>query len=75
MGDFEKAVRAALQASTREVVVDLADIDLIDDTGLTALLKAHLRARQHGLPLKLVPADHEAVKQVVAITGTNEISD
>jgi anti-anti-sigma factor len=75
VGTFEKAIRVALQASPREVVVDLTGIDLIDDAGLTALLKAHLRSRRHRLPITFVPAEHEAVKQVVAITGTDEISD
>jgi anti-anti-sigma factor len=75
VGRFEKAIRAALETSPQGVVVDLTDIDLIDDAGRTALLKAHLRSRRRGLPLKLLPAEHEAVRQVVAITGTNEISD
>ena len=73
--DFEKQIRLALQASPREVVVDLTDVERIDDTGLTALLKAHLRSRQHGLPIRFVPSDHQAVRQLVAVTGTDEISD
>jgi anti-anti-sigma factor len=75
VGKFEKVIRAAVEASPRELIIDLTDIDLIDDAGLTALMKAHLRSRRRGLPLKFVPAEHEAVRQVVAITGTNEISD
>jgi anti-anti-sigma factor len=75
VGNFEKAIRAAVQGSPREIVVDLTGIDLIDETGLTALLKAHLRSRRHGLPITFVPSDHEAVRQVVALTGTNEVSE
>jgi anti-anti-sigma factor len=75
VGRFEKAIRAALDASPREIVVDLTGIDSIDDTGLTALLKAHLRSRQRGRPITFVPSDHEVVKQVVAVTGTDEITD
>jgi anti-anti-sigma factor len=71
-GDFEKAIRGALQAAPRELVVDLTEVDLIDDAGLTALLKAHLRSRRHGLQLTFVPEEHEAVKQVVAITGNSD---
>jgi anti-anti-sigma factor len=74
-GNFENATRAALHASPRELVVDLTDVDLIDDAGLTALMKTHLRSRRRGVPLKFVPAEHEAVRQVVAITGTNEVSE
>jgi anti-anti-sigma factor len=73
--EFEKALTLALQTSSREIVVDLTAIESVDDTGLTALLKAHLRSRQHGLPIKFVPSDHAAVRQVVAVTGTDEISD
>jgi anti-anti-sigma factor len=72
VGSFEKAIGAALDASPREVVVDLTDIDLIDDAGLTALLKAHLRSRRRGMPLKLVPTEHEAVRQVASITGNSD---
>jgi anti-anti-sigma factor len=75
VGRFEKAIRGALEASPQEIVVDLTGIDSIDDTGLTALLKAHLRSRQRGRPIKFVPSDHEVVKQVVAVTGTNEIAE
>jgi anti-anti-sigma factor len=75
VAEFEKALRMALQTSPREIVVDLTAVDRIDDTGLTALLKAHLRSRQRGLAMRFVPADHEAVKQLVAVTGSEEISD
>jgi anti-anti-sigma factor len=75
VGNFEKAIRVALQSSPREIVVDLTGIDLIDEAGLTALLKAHLRSRRHRLPITFVPAEHEAVRQLVAITGTDEASD
>jgi anti-anti-sigma factor len=70
VAEFEKATRAALQAGPRELIVDVTDVELIDDAGLTALLKAHLRCRRHGVPLTFVPEEHEAVKQVVALTGS-----
>jgi anti-anti-sigma factor len=73
--EFEKTIRLAMQASPREIVVDMTGIDRIDEAGLTVLLKAHLRSRQRGLPIRFVPADHEAVKQVAAVTGTDEASD
>jgi anti-sigma B factor antagonist len=72
---FEKALRAALQGSPRSIVVDLSDVELIDHAGLTALLKTHLRGRQRGLPIELVPSDHEAVRQVAALTGADELAD
>jgi anti-anti-sigma factor len=74
VGEFEKVIRTALQASPREIVVDLAGIDLVDPTGQTALLKAHLRSRQHGHPIRFVPSEHEMVRQLAALTGTEEIS-
>ena len=75
VGRFERAVRAALQTSPRGIVVDLTDLDTIDETGRTALLKAHLRSRQRGLPIEFVPADHETVRQVAAFTGSDELSE
>jgi anti-anti-sigma factor len=74
VGDFEKAIGAALQGSPREVTLDLTGVETIDEAGLTALLKAHLRSRQRGFPIRFVPSDHEAVRQLVAVTGTEEIS-
>jgi anti-anti-sigma factor len=73
--NFEKAIRVALQASPREVVVDLTGVERIDDSGLTALLKSHLRSRQRGLPIRFVPSDHQAVKQLAAVTGNDESSE
>jgi anti-anti-sigma factor len=73
--DFEKAIRLALQASPQEIVVDMTGIERVDEAGLTALLKAHLRSRQRGLPISFVPSDHEAVKQLVTVTGNDEMSD
>jgi anti-anti-sigma factor len=72
---FEKTLGAALQGSPRSIVVDLTDVELIDEAGLTALLKAHLRSRQRGLPIEFVPSDHEAVRQVAALTGADERTD
>jgi anti-anti-sigma factor len=71
VGNLEKALRAALQASPSEIVVDLTDVELVDEAGLTALLKVHLRSRQRGLPIRFEPSDHEAVRQLVAVTGTD----
>ena len=75
VASFERAVRAVLQTSPRSIVVDLTNLASIDETGLTALLKAHLRSRQHGRPIEFVPAEHEAVKQVAAFTGSEDLSD
>jgi len=75
VGDFDKAVGAALQGPAREIVVDLTGIDSIDEAGLTALLKAHLRSRQRGRPVTFVPSDHEAVRQLVAVTGSDDLSE
>jgi anti-anti-sigma regulatory factor len=75
IGYFENSIRAALQAAPRELVVDLTAVSIVDDAGLTALLKAHLRSRRHGSPIRFEPEEHPAVRQVVAVTGTEEASD
>jgi anti-anti-sigma regulatory factor len=65
---FETTVRIAVQASPRVIVIDLRGIDLIDDHGRTALMKAHLRAKQRGHVIKFVPADHEVVREIIGFT-------
>ena len=74
-GEFERAIRAVLEGSPREIVIDLSELRQIDDAGLTALLKAHLRSRRRGMQIRFVPEEHAAVKQVVAVTGADEPSD
>jgi anti-anti-sigma factor len=75
VGKFEKAVRVALRVAPPEIVVDLTGIDFVDPAGQTALLKAHLRGRQRGHPIRFVPAEHEMVRQLAAVTRTDETSD
>jgi anti-sigma B factor antagonist len=69
----EEVIRAAEESTARAIVVDLSDLEFIDSTGLGMLLRAHARTREDGQTLRFVPSSHDAVTQVVAISGTSEI--
>jgi anti-anti-sigma factor len=67
------AVRARVAAlrgdgSTR-IVLDLAELDFIDSTGLRLILELHGEAAQDSFTLALVPGG-DAVQRVFAVTGT-----
>jgi anti-anti-sigma factor len=65
----------AEEGSARRVVVDLTDVQFIDSTALSALLKAYLRSQENGHRLRFLPSEHEAVARLIAITGTSRIFD
>jgi anti-sigma B factor antagonist len=65
-------VRAALvdaaDQGSKEIVVDLTQLEFLDSTGLGALIGAHRRATEHGGSLRLVV--HEgAISRLLNITG------
>lgn len=56
--------------NTRELVLDLADLEFINSVGLGAIIAAHLRCRRHNGVVKVVaprPAIHE-ILQVTKLT-------
>lgn len=55
--DVRLALHAAIDAGTGDLVVDLADVDLVDSTGLGLLLAAHRRAGRcsRRLVLRAIP--------------------
>jgi len=72
----EPAVRARVAAlrgdgSTR-IVLDLAELDFIDSTGLQLILELYGDAAQDSFTLALVPGG-DAVQRVFAVTGTAEV--
>jgi anti-sigma B factor antagonist len=75
VGSLEEAIDLAEEGSARWVVVDLTEVQFIDSTALHALLKAYVRSQQNGHRLRFLPSKHDAVTQLVAITGTSRIFD
>ena len=72
---LEEAIRVAEKSDERMIVVDLSDLEFIDSTGLSALLKAKLRSRQNGQRVTVMPSKHDAVTRLFALTCTGEILD
>ena len=58
---------AAIAASQREIIVDLAGLEFIDSSGVAALVRARTRARHAGGDL-LLAAPQRQVLRVLAIT-------
>jgi anti-sigma B factor antagonist len=71
----EEAIRVAEKSAARAIVVDLSDLEFMDSVGLAMLLQAHTRTRLDGQTLSFVPSSHDAVRQLVAVTGTSKIFD
>jgi anti-anti-sigma factor len=55
------------QRDARKVILDLAQVDLIDAAGLGALLEMRVWAQSHGIEFKLINVTRR-VREVLAIT-------
>jgi anti-sigma B factor antagonist len=73
--ELDEAIQVAEEGPARAIVLDLTDLQFIDSTGLQVLLKAHARSKENGRRLRFAPSSHEAVRQLIAVTGTGEIFD
>jgi anti-anti-sigma factor len=72
---LEEAISVAEESTAREIVIDLGELEFMDSCGLRVLLRAYTRTRQDGQRLKFVPSSHDAVTQLIAVTGTSEMFD
>jgi anti-anti-sigma factor len=66
--EFQEALHVQ-QASGRHVVLDLAELDFIDSTGVRALLEAVMSAQADGWNLGVDPRLTHAVQRVFELTG------
>ena len=64
---FEAALADLEQARPPEIVVDLADLDFIDSSGLSALLDADARARREQRRL-LMTRPSESIMRMLRLT-------
>jgi anti-anti-sigma factor len=75
-GEEVSTLREAVIAekTSRIVVLDLSDVDLVDAGGLTTLLSLHQWARSRGVQLKLVNPSH-FVQEILTRTNLDRVFD
>ena len=66
---LQARVTALRAGGSTRIVLDLAELDFIDSTGLRTVLELHGEAARDGFTLALVPGG-EAVQRVFDVTGT-----
>jgi len=57
--EFDRRLERAFAEGARNLVIDLTDVTFIDSSGLSSLLTASARAREHGGRVALVLAQGE----------------
>src|SRR4051794_27023055 len=67
------AIGVAEASKANKIVVDLGDLEFMDSTGLGVLLQAYTQSRRNGQRLRFAPSKHNAVTELIALTGTKEI--
>ena len=72
---LEEAIRAAEKATAGAIVIDLTNLRFMDSRGLNVLLKAHTRSREDGDRTRFLPSKYDAVRQLIAVTGTSGMFD
>jgi anti-anti-sigma factor len=65
---LEEELDRVLEAGSPVIVVDLKELDFIDSTGLSVLVRAHQRAQESGLELGLVNPGAQ-VERLLSLTG------
>lgn len=73
--ELEEAIGVAEKTTARAIVIDLTNLRFIDSRGLNVLLKAHTRSRQDGDRVRFLPSKYDAVRQLVAVTGSSGMFD
>jgi len=66
--EFDREIERLLRGDTREILVDLRDIEFLDSIGLRSLVAAHRRALRAGVPLWVVRGG-PPVTQILRMTG------
>jgi anti-anti-sigma factor len=66
--DFDGEIDRLLRGSTREIIVDLRQIEFMDSIALRSLVRAHRKALRAGVPLWVVRGG-PPVAQVLRMTG------
>lgn len=65
---LEEELDRALASGAPLIVIDLKELDFVDSTGLSVLVRAHQRAQEAGLDLGLVNPGAQ-VERLLSLTG------
>ena len=68
---LDEELDKALGSDAALVLVDMRELDFMDSTGLSALVRAHQRAEQNGQRFVLVNGSHQ-VQRLLSLTGIAE---
>ena len=68
---LEQELTRALAAPVRGLVEDLRELEFIDSTGISILIKAHLRAQADGCRFAVVKGKSQ-VQRLLGLTGLEE---
>jgi anti-sigma B factor antagonist len=71
VGTLDAAVTRAIEAGAADLWIDLSDVEFIDSTGLTAIVRAH-KALDHGRPRLAVICPHGPALRAFEVSGLQE---
>jgi anti-sigma B factor antagonist len=69
---LEEQLIALLEGARSSVVVDLRGLEFVDSTGLQALMRASVYAREHGLELRFMRGSGQ-VDEVMRLTRVGDL--
>jgi anti-sigma B factor antagonist len=70
-GALEEELARVAATGIRQIVIDLRDLEFMDSTGLSTLVKAHQRAQEAGQEFGLVRGPQQ-VQRLLSLTGVEE---
>lgn len=70
--EFRSAVEFEIEKRPARLVVDLADVDFMDSTGLGVLVRVQRKAQAEGVEIVLAAAQ-QIVEQVLRVTGVIQV--
>ena len=65
---LEQELDRALQEGTSQLIVDLRELEFMDSTGLSVLVKAHQRVQEAGVQFAVVKGSAQ-VQRLLSLTG------
>ncbi|HEX8974892.1 MAG TPA: STAS domain-containing protein [Solirubrobacteraceae bacterium] len=69
--ELEESLRRIWDAGNEQLVIDLRELEFMDSTGLSIIVKAHQRLSEEGRRLSLVRGSQQ-VQRLLDLTGVSE---